>query len=96
MTTERVFKKLGVIGFCFGGGKVLEVLGQDQDACFATGHSFYGTRLDVLVGTSDVKNIQTKIDRGSKVVNSPVELMDLPTDLDLCTKTRTLNKLMQL
>lgn len=61
MTTEGVFKKLGVIGFCFGRSKVLEVLGQDQDACFGIGLSFFGTR----------------------IIDSLIEVTDLPTDPDL-------------
>ncbi|WJX30360.1 carboxymethylenebutenolidase [Trifolium repens] len=54
-----VSKKLGIIGFCFGGGRVLEVLAQDQ-----------GDN-DPFCTVSDIKNIQTKIDRGSKVVIFP-------------------------
>lgn len=49
-----ISKKLGVIGFCFGGGQVLKVLAQDQGACFGTGISFYGTRMDPLAA-SDIK-----------------------------------------
>ncbi|KAK2439686.1 alpha/beta-Hydrolases superfamily protein [Trifolium repens] len=56
---EGVSKKLGIIGFCFGGGRVLEVLAQDQ-----------GDN-DPFCTVSDIKNIQTKIDRGSKVVIFP-------------------------
>ncbi|GKV35202.1 hypothetical protein SLEP1_g43504 [Rubroshorea leprosula] len=41
-----ISKKLGVIGFCFGGGRVIDVLAADQGACFGTGVSFYGTRMD--------------------------------------------------
>lgn len=40
-----ISKKLGIIGFCFGGGRVIEVLARDQGACFGTGVSFYGTRM---------------------------------------------------
>ncbi|RDX89994.1 Carboxymethylenebutenolidase-like protein, partial [Mucuna pruriens] len=49
-----ISKKLGIIGFCFGGGQVLKVLAQDQGACFGTGISFYGTRMDTLAA-SDIK-----------------------------------------
>lgn len=49
-----ISKKLGIIGFCYGGGKVLDVLAQDQGAYFGTGISFYGTRMDPLAA-SDVK-----------------------------------------
>ncbi|XP_034675083.1 carboxymethylenebutenolidase homolog [Vitis riparia] len=41
-----VTEKLGVIGFCFGGGRVIDVLAQDQGAHFGTGVSFYGTRIN--------------------------------------------------
>ncbi|KAL5778847.1 hypothetical protein ACOSQ2_009584 [Xanthoceras sorbifolium] len=41
-----ISKKLGIIGFCFGGGRVIDVLAQDQGACFGVGVSFYGTRID--------------------------------------------------
>ncbi|KAL5078478.1 hypothetical protein RYX36_017462 [Vicia faba] len=53
MTSEDS-RKLSILGFCFGGGKLLEVLARDQGACFGTGVSFYGTRIDPLVA-SDVK-----------------------------------------
>lgn len=49
-----ISKKLGIIGFCFGGGRVLEVLAQDKDAYFGTGVSFYGTRMESLAA-SDVQ-----------------------------------------
>ncbi|GAB2271899.1 hypothetical protein Dimus_006728 [Dionaea muscipula] len=42
-----ISKKLGLIGFCFGGGRLVETLARDQSSsCFATGVSFYGTRMD--------------------------------------------------
>lgn len=47
-------RKLGIIGFSFGGGRVLEVLARDQDSVFGTGVSFYGTRMD-LSTASNVK-----------------------------------------
>ncbi|KAF7825005.1 carboxymethylenebutenolidase-like protein [Senna tora] len=49
-----ISKKLGIIGFCFGGGRVLEVLAQDKGACFGTGVSFYGTRMQ-SVAASDIQ-----------------------------------------
>lgn len=83
-------RKLSVIGFCFGGDRLLEVLARDQGACFGTGISFYGTTIDPLVASdvkvpvlfilgendpfcavSEIQNVQTKIDRGSKVVIFP-------------------------
>ncbi|XP_054814704.1 uncharacterized protein LOC129315173 [Prosopis cineraria] len=47
-------KILGIVGFCFGGSRVLEVLAQDNGACFGAGVSFYGTRMQSL-DVSDVK-----------------------------------------
>ncbi|KAJ4701217.1 endo-1,31,4-beta-D-glucanase-like [Melia azedarach] len=41
-----ISKKLGIIGFCFGGGRVIDVLARDEGACFGIGVSFYGTRID--------------------------------------------------
>lgn len=49
-----ISKKLGLIGFCFGGGKVIEVLAKDQDEHFGIGVSFYGTRMNVSVA-DDIK-----------------------------------------
>lgn len=47
-----VTRKLGVIGFCFGGGRVIDVLSRDQGAHFGTGISFYGTRIDPSAAAS--------------------------------------------
>lgn len=44
-----ISKKLGIIGFCFGGGQVINILSQDKGAIFGTGVSFYGTRINVSV-----------------------------------------------
>ncbi|PQM41998.1 carboxymethylenebutenolidase homolog [Prunus yedoensis var. nudiflora] len=46
-----ISKKLGLIGFCFGGGRVIEVLAKDQGAYFGIGVSFYGTRIDTSVAS---------------------------------------------
>ncbi|VVA94307.1 unnamed protein product [Arabis nemorensis] len=46
--------KLGVMGFCFGGGRVVDVLAADKNGYFSTGVSFYGTRIDSAVA-GDVK-----------------------------------------
>ncbi|XP_061340674.1 uncharacterized protein LOC133287133 isoform X2 [Gastrolobium bilobum] len=54
-----ISKKLGIIGFCFGGGRVLEVLAQDQ-----------GDN-DPLCAVSEIENIRKKIDGPSKVVIFP-------------------------
>ncbi|KAK3005812.1 hypothetical protein RJ639_017561 [Escallonia herrerae] len=44
-----VSKRLGIIGFCFGGGRVVEVLAEDLDGYFGIGVSFYGTSIDPSV-----------------------------------------------
>lgn len=50
-----ISKKLGIIGFCFGGGRVVDILAAaDEEGCFGTGVSFYGTRMD-LSKASQVK-----------------------------------------
>ncbi|KAJ4967044.1 hypothetical protein NE237_018893 [Protea cynaroides] len=41
-----ISKKLGIIGFCFGGGRLIETLAQDQGTYFGVGLCFYGTRMD--------------------------------------------------
>ncbi|XWS24763.1 hypothetical protein CRYUN_Cryun27aG0011600 [Craigia yunnanensis] len=45
-TAAGISKKLGIIGFCFGGGRVIDILAADQGACFSIAVSFYGTRMD--------------------------------------------------
>lgn len=45
-----ISKKLGIIGFCIGGGRVIEVLAEDRAAHFGVGVSFYGTRIDPSLG----------------------------------------------
>ncbi|XP_070682518.1 uncharacterized protein [Malus domestica] len=50
-----ISNKLGLIGFCYGGGKVIEVLAQDQGAYFGIGVSFYGTRMNDTSVASNVK-----------------------------------------
>ncbi|KAL2490143.1 alpha/beta-hydrolase superfamily protein [Forsythia ovata] len=47
-----ISKKLGLIGFCFGGGRVVDILSQDQGTCFGAGVSFYGTRIDSYVASN--------------------------------------------
>lgn len=47
-----ISKKLVIMGFCFGGRQVLDVLAQDQGACFGIGVSFYGTRIEPSVAAS--------------------------------------------
>ena len=44
--SKKKNKKLGVIGFCYGGGRVIEALARDKGGFFGSGVSFYGTRID--------------------------------------------------
>ncbi|KAI3431869.1 DLH domain-containing protein [Psidium guajava] len=46
LLSAGISKKLGVIGFCFGGGRVIDVLAKDQSHNFGAGVSFYGTRIN--------------------------------------------------
>ncbi|GBG62324.1 hypothetical protein CBR_g29932 [Chara braunii] len=48
---------LGILGFCFGGGKVMSTLGRDRGANIKAGVSFYGTPLNV----TDAVNIRAPI-----------------------------------
>lgn len=52
-----ISKKLGIIGFCFGGGKVIDILAEDQGVCFGIGVSFYGTRIN----TSAAANVKVPV-----------------------------------
>ncbi|KAF8376950.1 hypothetical protein HHK36_030321 [Tetracentron sinense] len=47
-----ISKKLGIIGFCFGGGRLVETLAGDQGTCFGIGVCFYGTRIDPFVAAN--------------------------------------------
>ncbi|XP_020585280.1 carboxymethylenebutenolidase homolog isoform X2 [Phalaenopsis equestris] len=44
-TAAGISKKLGVIGFCFGGGRLMEALAKNSH--FRTGICFYGTRINL-------------------------------------------------
>ncbi|KAJ4758428.1 alpha/beta-Hydrolases superfamily protein [Rhynchospora pubera] len=44
-----ISEKLGLIGFCFGGGRLIETLARDTNSNFATGVCFYGTKMDPLL-----------------------------------------------
>lgn len=46
-----ISNKLGIIGFCYGGGRVIDILAQDQDDYFGSGVSFYGTRINSSVAS---------------------------------------------
>lgn len=45
-----VSKKLGVVGFCYGGGRLVETLARDADNCFSAGVCFYGCPMDASLG----------------------------------------------
>ncbi|XP_047947997.1 carboxymethylenebutenolidase homolog [Salvia hispanica] len=51
LAAAGISNKLGIIGFCFGGGRVVDILAQDQDAYFGSGVSCYGTRIDSSVAS---------------------------------------------
>nr|CAB3461389.1 unnamed protein product [Digitaria exilis] len=43
--------KLGVVGFCYGGGRLVEALARDAESrCFGAGVCFYGSRMDASLG----------------------------------------------
>lgn len=52
-----ISRKLGIIGFCFGGGRLIETLARDHQAHFGTGICFYGTR----ISTSLAKDIRVPV-----------------------------------
>ncbi|GAB2245227.1 hypothetical protein Droror1_Dr00000720 [Drosera rotundifolia] len=52
LVAAGISKKLGLIGFCFGGARVVEVLAGDETSRFATGVSFYGTRMDTSIAAT--------------------------------------------
>jgi len=50
-----VSRRLGVVGFCYGGARLVEALARDADAgeggrCFSAGVCFYGSRMDASLG----------------------------------------------
>ncbi|XP_042468306.1 carboxymethylenebutenolidase homolog isoform X1 [Zingiber officinale] len=47
-----ISKKLGVIGFSFGGGHLMEALSRDEQAYYGTGICFYGSNMDPSKGSS--------------------------------------------
>ncbi|KAF5207326.1 Carboxymethylenebutenolidase-like protein [Thalictrum thalictroides] len=49
-----ISKKLGIIGFCFGGGRLIDALAQDQGAYFNSAICFYGTHMDLALA-ADIK-----------------------------------------
>lgn len=51
LAAAGISNKLGIIGFCYGGGRVVDILAQDEEAYFGSGVSFYGTRIDTSVAS---------------------------------------------
>ncbi|XP_062181484.1 uncharacterized protein LOC133885758 isoform X2 [Phragmites australis] len=49
-TAAGVSRKLSVVGFCYGGGRLVETLARDGDACFSAGVCFYGSGMDACLG----------------------------------------------
>eukprot|EP01018_Ginkgo_biloba_P012028 Gb_13385 [translate_table: standard] len=45
-TAVGISEKLGIIGFCFGGGRLLETLARDVEGHFGASVCFYGTRFN--------------------------------------------------
>ncbi|KAL8138308.1 hypothetical protein V2J09_004309 [Rumex salicifolius] len=66
-----ISSKIGIIGFCYGGRLVIDVLARDYGSCFGTGVSFYGTRMDNSVA-SDVK-VPVLFITGDKDPHCPVD-----------------------
>ncbi|KAL2651017.1 hypothetical protein R1flu_019145 [Riccia fluitans] len=54
LENEILGGKLGIIGFCFGGGRLIETLAREEETLFAAAAFCYGTRFD----TSLVKQIR--------------------------------------
>lgn len=42
--------RIALVGFCFGGGRVVEQLAADTEGKYSAGVSFYGTRYDAKLG----------------------------------------------
>ncbi|RWW22722.1 hypothetical protein GW17_00013063 [Ensete ventricosum] len=47
-----ISKKLGIIGFGFGGGHLIKALARDEQAYFGTGICFYGSNIDPSKGSN--------------------------------------------
>ncbi|KAG2619107.1 carboxymethylenebutenolidase homolog [Panicum virgatum] len=46
-----VSRRLGVVGFCYGGARLVEALARDAgEGCFSAGVCFYGSRMDASLG----------------------------------------------
>ncbi|KAL6609937.1 hypothetical protein ACP70R_039906 [Stipagrostis hirtigluma subsp. patula] len=49
-TAAGVSRKLAAVGFCYGGGRLVETLARDAGGCFSAGVCFYGSRMDASLG----------------------------------------------
>ncbi|KAL6010676.1 hypothetical protein ACLOJK_001114 [Asimina triloba] len=47
-----ISKKLGIIGFCYGGGRLIETVARDEEGCFGSAVCFYGTRIDTSLAAN--------------------------------------------
>jgi carboxymethylenebutenolidase len=67
-----VTKGLGIVGFCFGGGKGIQALARDTKCRTTTGVIYYGTRFDPALA------VQIKVPllliTGDKDPSSPVDV----------------------
>ncbi|KAK6940349.1 Dienelactone hydrolase [Dillenia turbinata] len=72
--TAGISKKLGIIGFCYGGGRLIDVLAQDQGVYFGTGISFYGTRMNLT--TASYVEVPVLFVSGDSDQLSPVSLLN--------------------
>lgn len=69
-----ISEKLGLIGFCFGGGRLIETLARDTNSNFATGVCFYGTRMDPSL--SSQIQVQVLFISGDKDPLCPVGVLE--------------------
>ncbi|XP_030468093.2 uncharacterized protein LOC115686822 [Syzygium oleosum] len=73
LLSAGISKKLGLIGFCFGGGRVIDILAKDQSNNFGAGVSFYGTRIDKSVACNI--NVPVLLISGDEDPLCPVTLL---------------------
>ncbi|CAA0818445.1 alpha/beta-Hydrolases superfamily protein [Striga hermonthica] len=71
-----ISNKLGIIGFCYGGGRVIEILARDQGAYFGSGVSFYGTRIDSSVATSNIIKVPLLMITGDDDELCPIRVLE--------------------
>ncbi|KAL0282839.1 UNVERIFIED_CONTAM: Carboxymethylenebutenolidase [Sesamum angustifolium] len=69
-----ISRKVGIIGFCYGGGRVIDILAQDEGNYFGSGVSFYGTRIDSSVATNI--NVPLLLITGDNDALCPISLFE--------------------